>query len=141
MLLPLSIVLTALASLLAALAARALLEVPVLIVGHFIAFELSTNRGFAFGLSLPLPYQEIAIAIALVLVCIAALRAASTPESRLAFGLIIGGACGNLLDRWLHGAVTDYAVIGTFPVFNLADAAISIGVGLLLLDGWFRRGK
>jgi signal peptidase II len=59
----------------------------------------------------------------------------------LALGLLLGGTCGNLIDRIWHGYVVDflqfYVVIGKrayyWPSFNIADAAISTGVGLLIL--------
>jgi signal peptidase II len=51
---------------------------------------------------------------------------------------MIGGAIGNLADRLLHGAVTDFISVGTFPVFNIADAAICIGAGLLILEASIR---
>ncbi len=57
---------------------------------------------------------------------------------RLAMGLQLGGAVGNLTDRLTMGKVTDFISIGTFPVFNLADASISIGVVVLLLSVWLR---
>lgn len=57
---------------------------------------------------------------------------------RLAMGLQLGGAAGNLVDRLQMGRVTDFLSIGTFPVFNVADAAISIGVAILLLGVWMR---
>jgi signal peptidase II len=47
-------------------------------------------------------------------------------------GAALGGAAGNLADRLRHGAIIDFIVIGRWPVFNLADAAIVVGVGLLL---------
>ncbi len=54
---------------------------------------------------------------------------------RIALGLQLGGAIGNLLDRLLRGTVTDFVWFSVFPaVFNMADAAISLGVALLLLD-------
>ncbi len=57
---------------------------------------------------------------------------------RLAMGLQLGGASGNLIDRLQMGRVTDFISIGTFPVFNLADSAISVGVVVLLLGVWLR---
>ncbi len=57
---------------------------------------------------------------------------------RLAMGLQLGGASGNLIDRLQMGRVTDFISIGTFPVFNVADSAISIGVVVLLLGVWLR---
>lgn len=61
---------------------------------------------------------------------------------RLAMGLQLGGAAGNLIDRLSMGRVTDFVSIGNFPVFNIADSAISIGVVVLLLGVWLReRGR
>lgn len=57
---------------------------------------------------------------------------------RLAMGLQLGGAAGNLIDRLSMGRVTDLISIGSFPVFNIADSAISIGVVVLLLGVWIR---
>jgi signal peptidase II len=57
---------------------------------------------------------------------------------RLAMGLQLGGAAGNLIDRLQMGRVTDFISIGTFPVFNVADSAISVGVAVLLLGVWQR---
>jgi signal peptidase II len=51
-----------------------------------------------------------------------------------ALGAALGGAAGNLADRLRHGAVVDFIVIGRWPLFNLADVAIVMGVGLLVLS-------
>jgi len=63
----------------------------------------------------------------------------------LALGLIVGGALGNAIDRWIHGAVADffYFHLGSFSwyVFNLADCAIVAGVCLLLYESFFLREK
>jgi signal peptidase II len=48
----------------------------------------------------------------------------------------LGGAIGNLTDRLAIGHVTDFISIGTFPVFNVADASISVGAVVLLLGIW-----
>lgn len=53
---------------------------------------------------------------------------------RLAMLFQLGGAVGNLIDRIRFGYVIDFISVGNFPVFNVADACISIGVGILLLD-------
>ena len=55
---------------------------------------------------------------------------------KLAMSLQLSGAAGNLIDRLLMGKVTDFISIGTFPVFNIADSSISIGVAVLLLGVW-----
>jgi signal peptidase II len=48
----------------------------------------------------------------------------------------LGGALGNLIDRIVFGPVTDFISVLGFPVFNIADSCITIGVGLLILGFW-----
>lgn len=56
---------------------------------------------------------------------------------RLALSLQLAGAVGNLIDRLTQdGKVTDFISVGTFPVFNIADSAISIGTAMLILGVW-----
>ncbi len=57
---------------------------------------------------------------------------------RLAMGLQLGGAAGNLIDRLMMGRVTDFISIGSFAVFNVADGSISVGVAVLLLGVWLK---
>tara|TARA_B100001105_G_scaffold135351_1_gene108411 strand:- start:371 stop:616 length:246 start_codon:yes stop_codon:yes gene_type:complete len=60
-------------------------------------------------------------------------------------GLVLGGACGNLADRlfrtprWGRGAVVDFVDFQFWPVFNLADAAIVVGVVMLSVSSWFQQ--
>ena len=110
------------------------------------------NRGAAFGIFNDSPAQwKIGL---LVLFSIAALvivsallwrsRHAMTASS-IGLSLILGGALGNLWDRMLSGRVVDFLLvyIGSYqwPAFNVADSAISIGAGLLILDMWRTRKK
>ena len=61
---------------------------------------------------------------------------------RLALALQMGGAAGNLISRLtMDGKVTDFISLGTFPVFNVADSSISIGVAVLLLGMWVKERK
>jgi signal peptidase II len=60
---------------------------------------------------------------------------------RLAMGLQFGGALGNLIDRIAIGWVTDFISIGSFPVFNIADASISTGVAVLVLGVWIKEKR
>lgn len=53
------------------------------------------------------------------------------PAAAIGIGLALGGAAGNLIDRLAHGAVDDFIVLGPWPVFNLADTAMTAGVGLV----------
>ena len=57
---------------------------------------------------------------------------------RVALVLQLAGASGNLVDRLLMGKVTDFISVGTFPVFNVADSSITIGVVVLLLGVWWK---
>ena len=59
---------------------------------------------------------------------------------RVAFGLQLGGAIGNLIDRFRLGHVTDFIDIGPWPIFNIADSSIVIGIGLMIYFFWFLEG-
>lgn len=56
---------------------------------------------------------------------------------RLAFGLQFGGAIGNIVDRIRLGHVTDFLDVGWWPVFNIADSSIVIGISLMIFYFWF----
>ncbi|HAX69716.1 MAG TPA: signal peptidase II [Anaerolineales bacterium] len=60
---------------------------------------------------------------------------------KLAMGLQLGGATGNLIDRLLMGKVTDFISILRLPVFNIADASITVGVLVLLLGVWINERR
>jgi signal peptidase II len=108
----------------------------------FVDLTLRWNRGISFSLFArdSASAQVALLALTLVVVGLLAwwlLRSRSTlPAAGL--GLIIGGALGNAIDRLVHGAVIDYLDLHAFGrhffVFNVADAAINIGVVLLILD-------
>ena len=53
---------------------------------------------------------------------------------KVALSLMLGGAIGNLIDQFSLGFVTDFVAMGRFPIYNVADSAVTIGVGLMLLD-------
>ena len=60
---------------------------------------------------------------------------------RLAMCLQLGGAMGNLIDRLVIGHVTDFISVGDFPVFNVADSAITIGVVVLVIGVWLQERR
>jgi len=61
---------------------------------------------------------------------------------RVAMSMQLAGALGNVIDRLTQsGKVTDFISVGTFPVFNIADSSISLGVALLLLGAWWKEKK
>lgn len=99
-----------------------------------IRLEYAQNPGIAFGLRLPETLQPLLIIIAIIILLAVALRSTHTRVSAAGFGLILGGALGNIVDRSFDGYVTDFIGVGWFPIFNFADSAISIGVALLLVE-------
>ena len=108
-----------------------------------LALYRTHNTGIAFSMFSGLgSLGLIAITLAVVAVVgwIAARTDRSQAASRFGFALIISGAVGNLIDRIWHGYVIDYVLFHipawnwSFAVFNLADAFITLGAGLVILD-------
>jgi signal peptidase II len=60
---------------------------------------------------------------------------------RIALSLQLSGATGNLIDRLYRGHVTDFISVGRFPVFNIADSCITLGVVVLLVGMWIEERK
>ena len=124
---------------------------PVSVIPGFLQLVLVHNTGMAFGLFDSLAFPGKAWALTglslgvLALVGWLALRAGmgSGPAS-VGITLMVAGAVGNIVDRLTRGYVIDFvdAYVGSshWPAFNLADAAICVGVGVLLVDG-FREAR
>lgn len=95
------------------------------------------NRGVAFGLFSANPLVNLFLT-GLVLVISAFWLQAHPPKGLFSVGaaMMLGGALGNLLDRLIHGVVSDYLLFSfvSFPVFNLADVFITLGTLLLILE-------
>ncbi|MBI4201288.1 MAG: signal peptidase II [Chloroflexi bacterium] len=96
----------------------------------------TSNTGSAFGL---FPNQTFVLMLASVLgiaVLVIFYRRQPAPAMwlRTSLGLQLGGAAGNLADRITMGKVTDFIDVGIWPVFNLADSSIVVGIGIL---AWF----
>ena len=104
------------------------------VIPHALWLTYVQNQEGAFGLFGTHPLVLAAVALAVVLVFYYWYRQdGSTLLTHVAFGLILGGAIGNIIDRVRFGYVVDFLDLRWWPVFNVADSAISIGVGLLLL--------
>ncbi|HUR18004.1 MAG TPA: signal peptidase II [Acidimicrobiales bacterium] len=118
-------------------ALRALDDGPVHVVWT-LRFKLSFNSGAAFGLGQGLAPLFMVVAIAVLVVLVGFGRgAATTPVAAVALGLVAGGAAGNLADRFLRdhgGAVVDFIDLRWWPVFNVADAALSVGALAFVLS-------
>ncbi len=99
-----------------------------------LGFTLVHNRGVAFGLASGGGAALVVLTIvALLFVGVLFARNPTRPWMWVAVGLLAGGAFGNLADRVRAGAVTDYVDVFTWPPFNLADVAITLGVMVLAL--------
>jgi signal peptidase II len=114
------------------------------LIPNFIYLVHSSNPGIAFGVLADSPSiwtRIILIAGSLAVIAVLAwllvsLRGGGMTIAGIAF--LLGGAAGNLTDRIAHGAVTDFfeVLLGsyTWPAFNVADSAITIGAVLIILD-------
>lgn len=113
-------------------------EVPVL--GRYVGITNVRNSGAAFGFAPAgasiFLIASIAVAIALVFYVV---RNPGTPWNDAVLGLIMGGTVGNGYDRIVYGTVTDFINFHFWPVFNVADSAISVGVVLLIASYLIRR--
>jgi signal peptidase II len=99
-----------------------------------------SNAGAAFGLFQGFGdiFTILAIIVSLVILYYFPRVPREDWALRLAMGLQLGGAIGNLIDRVTQGSVTDFISVGNFAVFNVADASISIGVAILIIGMWIK---
>lgn len=107
----------------------------VRLLGGVVQLDYTRNSGAAFGV-----FQTgglFFVAVALVVsasILVFYRRVANSPQLvRVGLGLVLGGAVGNLVDRVRLGYVVDFIDLRWWPVFNLADSAIVVGVAVLLL--------
>jgi signal peptidase II len=128
----------------AALAELHCAGVPEPVVDGFWDWELAENRGAAFSTLAGQAAGQIVLALiaAIALVAIGIVAARTRPEQRtkrLGLAMVAGGALGNLVDRVRDGSVTDFVrwrIHGhAWPIFNVADAALLLGIALLFIDG------
>ena len=110
-----------------------------------LQFHLTSNTGFAFSTGQGLGPILGVIALGVMVVLWKVRTRFSGQLATMALGFVLGGASGNLLDRafrsprWGRGAVVDFIDLQFWPVFNLADAAIVIGVIALSLRMWIEQ--
>jgi signal peptidase II len=116
---------------------------PVHIVGDTVEFAVARNSGSAFS-----RFQGLTplLAIAAIVVAIVLVRAVQRATDRVVLVglvLVLGGALGNLVDRFvrspgfLRGHVVDFVKVGWWPLFNVADSCITIGAVLLVVRALF----
>jgi signal peptidase II len=129
---------------------RVRLHDTITVIPGFFNITHVRNRGAAFGIlaSAPQLWRSLFfITVTLIAVAVIAVLIRKTHERLLviSFALIAGGAIGNLIDRIRYSEVVDFVqwYVKTYywPSFNVADSAISIGVGLLVIDMVFQNSK
>lgn len=116
-------------------------------VTGFFQLVLTCNSGVSFGLFNRTGVNAVifsAVAAAVIVLLLVWLGRARSGLLAAAIGLIIGGALGNVIDRLRLGGVVDFLYFHAgswyWPAFNLADSAITLGVAIMLIDGfWLRR--
>jgi signal peptidase II len=113
------------------------------IVGTHVELFVTRNSGSAFSRFQSLTPLLALIAIVIAIVLARAARSATDQVTVCALVLLLGGALGNLTDRFvrspgiLRGHVVDFVQVGWWPVFNLADSCVTIGAVLLVVRGLF----
>ncbi len=105
-----------------------------------LRFNLAFNKGMAFSQGQGLGPLIAVVATVVIVWLLISLRTTGGRLNTFGIGCVIGGAAGNLIDRafrqeaWLRGGVVDFIDLQWFPIFNLADSAINIGAGALILN-------
>jgi len=116
---------------------------PRVVIGGWLSWTHVQNHGAAWGVLEGQRWLLVGVAAVVVAVVAAAARdlGARSPFSNAGLALVLGGAIGNLADRVRQGFVTDFVDLESpwrwlreFPVWNVADAALTIGVLLLAID-------
>ena len=112
---------------------------PIELLGGVLTLRLVRNPGAAFGMAQGMTIVLTVIAVAVVVAILRLARRLDNAWWAAALGLVLGGATGNLVDRFfrepgpLRGHVVDFLELPRWPVFNLADSAIVVAGGLMVL--------
>ena len=120
-------------------AVSALASGPVRVIGDVVELRLTRNSGGAFGRFQGFTPVLAILALAIVVVLVRTLRRTADRVLLVGLVLVLGGALGNLVDRFLRapgfmrGHVVDFVSVGWWPVFNIADACITVGGVLLVI--------
>lgn len=108
------------------------------IIKNALHLTYVTNTGSAFGLFGGFNAAFILFSIAVIIFVLHYLKKIKENEKTLllAFGLLLGGTIGNLIDRLAYGHVIDFIDFRIWPVFNIADSAVTISIALLIILLW-----
>lgn len=110
------------------------LRFPIQFTG-WAGLRYEQNVGIAWSIFIPQPWLSILNVILLIILPLYISRNIDLrrKDAQLFLSMIVGGALGNLFDRLTRGFVIDYIAIGIFPVFNLADSLLTVGIFLILV--------
>jgi signal peptidase II len=125
------------------------------VIPNFFDLVFVLNPGAAFSFLATLPdsvrnpfFITVSVAAAILIIVYRTRHLQQHALASLSLALILGGAVGNLIDRLRYGMVVDFLLVHVhqyhWPAFNVADSAISVGVGLMILDmllDWRRERK
>jgi len=118
---------------------------PVAEFSSFFRFIHWYNTGVAFGMFQGMNdvFKVLAVLVSLVIIYFYPRIPENEWPLKIAMGMQLAGAIGNLIDRIMVGYVVDFISVGNFPVFNIADASITMGVVVLIIGMWIqdRRDK
>lgn len=108
------------------------------IIKNFFHITYITNTGTAFGILKDLNTVLALFSIAVIVVIFYYVKNIKENElaMQISVGLLLGGTVGNIIDRLFYGAVIDFIDFRIWPVFNLADSAVTISVVCLLILLW-----
>jgi signal peptidase II len=121
------------------LALENLADGPVVVIPDVLRFRLGFNSGGAFGLFQGLPGIFLITTAVVIGIILFWIRRIEDPRWLIPLGMVLGGGLGNLADRVFRdfdGRVVDFIDLHVWPIFNLADSAIVIGVLLVIVIGW-----
>ena len=111
------------------------------VIDDVVTFRLTLNPGGAFGIGQGLTAFFLGASIVVAVMIVVVARRVDDPRWIIPLGLVLGGGLGNLADRIFRdtgGRVVDFVDLQVWPLFNVADAAISIGVVLMFWFGFVR---
>ena len=116
---------------------------PQPLIGQAIRLTRVHNVGGAFGIfpGSGILFLVVSAIVSVVLLFLLVTRRVRGVWTRIGVSIVLAGAIGNLIDRLMYGYVLDFFEIRGFPVFNLADACISVGAAVIILTMLFGGGR
>lgn len=111
------------------------MNAPISLLGNWFRLSYAENTGIAFSLPLEGLLLQVftVVFITAIIIFASKTRAGDTLWKGIAYTVLLSGAFGNAIDRFFRGYVIDFISVGNFPIFNIADSAVTIGIVMLLV--------